>query len=115
MPLGHHPFLRGYAPAEAIGDRGLAFKLEASHQGRASDNQPQPLRPFAFVSGGRVSTEAPAGATASGHNFASIGLGVRGQIGRQASVEFWGALPLRQGPLSEDLDPAFYLFIGTQW
>ncbi|MFP8777311.1 ShlB/FhaC/HecB family hemolysin secretion/activation protein [Hydrogenophaga sp. RWCD_12] len=112
--LGHYPFLRGYAPAEVAGDRGAAFTFELAHHG-SHDGGTNRLSPFVFVSAGRASTVATAFAASSARTLASTGVGLRGNPVDRIGVEAWCAWPLRDGPLSEKRDPAFYLQIGTQW
>jgi hemolysin activation/secretion protein len=112
--LGHHPFLRGYAPAEVVSDRGLAATLELAHLG-SPDAGVDRLSPFAFVSAGHASNVATAGATAGSRTLASTGLGLRGNPIPRIGLEAWCAWPLRAGPLSEARDPAVYVQVGTQW
>ncbi len=112
--LGHYPFLRGYAPAEVVGDRGAAFTFELAHHG-SHDSGANGMSPFAFVAGGRASTVRTAFVAASGRTLASTGIGLRGNPVNRISMELWCAWPLRAGPLSKKRDPAFYLQVGTQW
>lgn len=112
--LGHHPYLRGYAPAEVVGDRGAAFTFEVAHHG-SHDGGTNRMSPFAFVAGGRASTVGTAVVAASGSTLASTGIGLRGSPVDRVSTELWCAWPLRAGPLSKKHDPAFYLQVGTQW
>lgn len=112
--LGHYPFLRGYAPSEVVGDRGAAFTFELAHHG-SHDGSLNRISPFVFVSAGRASTVATAFTAGSARTLASTGIGLRGNPVDRVGMEAWAAWPLRDGPLSEKRDPAFYLQIGTQW
>ena len=112
--LGHYPFLRGYAPAEVVGDRGGAFTFELAHHG-SHDGGTNRISPFAFVAAGRASTVGTASVAAIGRTLASTGIGLRGNPVDRLSTELWCAWPLRAGPLSKKHDPAFYLQLGTQW
>jgi hemolysin activation/secretion protein len=112
--LGHHPFLRGYAPAEVVGDRGAAFTFELAHHG-SHDGGTHRISPFAFVAAGRASTVGTATVAASGRTLASTGIGLRGHPLDRLSTEIWCAWPLRAGPLSKKHDPAIYVQVGTQW
>jgi hemolysin activation/secretion protein len=112
--LGHYPFLRGYAPAEVVGDRGAAFTFELAHHG-SHEGGTQRISPFAFVAAGRASTVGTAAVSASGRTLASTGIGLRGNPLDRLSTEVWCAWPLRAGPLSKKRDPAFYVQLGTQW
>lgn len=111
MLLGHYPYLRGYAPAEATGDRGAAFTFELVHRGRVADGL-SAWQPFAFVSAGRVST---VGSTADAQTLASSGLGLRAPLGDRLQLEAWAAVPLRKGPLSARGKPAGYLSLTLPW
>lgn len=112
--LGHYPFLRGYAPAEAVGDRGGAFTFELAHHG-SHDNGINRVSPFVFVAGGRAASVGTAFTASDGRTLASTGIGLRGNPAERVGMEVWCAWPLRDGPLSKKNDPAFYLQVGTQW
>ena len=112
--LGHYPFLRGYAPAEVAGDRGIAATLEVARHGSVREGI-SAIKPFAFVAAGRVSSVATGVAPAfNAWTLASAGIGVRLPIDR-LNLETWIASPLRKGPLSDRGAAAFYLSLGTQW
>jgi len=112
--LGHYPYLRGYAPAEVAGDRGLGATFEVVRRGSVSQGM-TPVVPFGFVSGGRVQSVALPGQQAQEWTLASVGLGVRGVSSGGLSAESWVAVPLRDGPLSRKGRAAFFLSVGTQW
>jgi hemolysin activation/secretion protein len=54
--LGHFPYLRGYAPAEVAGDRGLGATCEVVRRGSISQGM-KPVVPFGFASVGQVSSD----------------------------------------------------------
>lgn len=112
--LGHYPYLRGYAPAEVAGDRGLGAIYEVVRRGSISQGM-TPVVPFGFVSAGRVNSVAHGGQQAQGWTLASLGLGLRGVSSGGLSAEAWVAVPLRNGPLSRKGKTAFFMTIGTKW
>lgn len=112
--LGHYPYLRGYAPAEVAGDRGLGATYELVHRGSISQGM-TPVVPFGFVSAGRVNSVAFGGQQARGWTLASVGLGLRGVSSGGLSAETWVAVPLRDGPLSRKGKAAFFMTVGIQW
>lgn len=112
--LGHYPYLRGYAPAEAAGDRGLGATYEVVRRGSISQGMTS-VAPFGFVSAGRVNSVAFGGQQAKGWTLASVGLGLRGVSSGGLSAETWVAVPLRDGPLSRKGKAAFFMTVGTQW
>jgi hemolysin activation/secretion protein len=112
--LGHYPYLRGYVPGEVSGDRGLAFTSELTRRGSISAGL-NAWVPFAFLAGGHVQTLALAGGTGSSWTLASAGAGLRTPLGERASMEFWTAVPLKDGPVSRSGDWAAYLSLGWRW
>jgi hemolysin activation/secretion protein len=112
--LGHYPYLRGYAPAEVAGDRGVGATYEVVRRGSISQGMTAVV-PFGFVSAGRVGSVAWAGQQARGWTLASVGLGLRGASPGGVSAETWVAVPLRDGPLSHKGKAAFFMTVGTQW
>jgi hemolysin activation/secretion protein len=112
--LGHYPYLRGYAPAEVAGDRGLGATWEVVRRGSISRGM-TPVVPFGFVSAGHVHSVAHAGRQTQGWTLASVGLGLRGVRPGGLSAETWLAVPLRDGPLSRKGKVAFFMTFGTQW
>jgi hemolysin activation/secretion protein len=108
--LGHFPYLRGYAPAEVDGDKGAGFTLELVRQGDVR-NGLAAVKPFGFVSGGRVSSAGPA--TARSWSLASVGVGLRTTLGERVGFEAWGAVPLRDGPQSRRGDMAVFLSLSV--
>lgn len=112
--LGHYPYLRGYAPAEVAGDRGLGATYEVVRRGSISQGMTS-VAPFGFVSAGRVNSVAFGGQQARGWTLASVGLGLRGVSSGGLSAETWVAVPLRNGPLSRKGKAAFFMTVGTQW
>jgi hemolysin activation/secretion protein len=112
--LGHYPYLRGYAPAEVAGDRGLGATYEVVRRGSISQGMTAVV-PFGFVSAGRVNSVTHGGQQARGWTLASVGLGLRGVSSGGLSAETWVAVPLRDGPLSRKGKAAFFMTVGTQW
>lgn len=111
--LGHYPYLRGYAPAEAVGDRGAAFTAELVRHGSVTEGLSS-VRPFVFVSGGRVTSKASHVLNSPGWTLASLGVGVRVPIDRWL-LESWVASALKDGPLTQRANASAYLSLTMPW
>ena len=110
--LGHFPYLRGYAPGEVDGDRGAGFTFEVVRQGDARTGL-APLRPFVFVSAGRVANVRGTAGSAPAWSLASLGVGLRARMGASVGVETWVAVPLRSGPQSRKGDLAAFFSVSV--
>lgn len=109
--LGHFPYLRGYGASEVDGDRGAGFTAELVRQGDARSGL-SPVRPFVFVSAGRVASVQRVATPSVAWSLASLGLGLRAQLDRHVAVETWVATPLRDGPQSRKGHPALFLSVN---
>ncbi|MDP3519165.1 MAG: ShlB/FhaC/HecB family hemolysin secretion/activation protein [Hydrogenophaga sp.] len=108
--LGHFPYLRGYAPAEVDGDRGVGFTLELVRQGDLRGGLAR-VKPFVFVAGGTVSSLRPQGVAS--WSLASVGAGLRTTLGERVGIEAWAAVPLRDGPQSQRGKAALFVALST--
>jgi hemolysin activation/secretion protein len=92
--LGGRRFGRAYEPAELIGDRAWAVRLEPSYIGRASADWMRGYQLYAFYDAGEVYQEdAPAGTDAS-RSLASAGFGGRLNLGAIFAASLEAAWPL---------------------
>lgn len=114
IALGHYPFLRGYAPSEAMGDKGAAGTFEIVYRGSALTGLSL-FKPFIFISAGSVSSVDYNNAKPDSWTLASSGIGLRVPFGSAFYLESWAALPLRDGPIAQNGDEAYYLLLQYQW
>jgi hemolysin activation/secretion protein len=113
--LGHHPFLRGYAPAEVSGDRGMAAMLQVGRHGHVEHGRSD-LQPFGFVSLGHVSSvRIGSGTQATSWTLAAAGAGLRIPLMGKLGTESWLAVPLKSGPLSQRGKVAGYVSVTLPW
>jgi hemolysin activation/secretion protein len=93
--LGGRRFGRAYEPAELVGDRALAFRMEPAYLSRASSERPESYQLFAFYDVGKIWNK---GATTAGtsaiQSLASAGIGSRMALGRQVTAALEVAWPL---------------------
>jgi hemolysin activation/secretion protein len=114
ISMGHAPFLRGYAPAELIGDRGVGATVEFSHGIEGGGVLRQAI-PFVFAAAGRTEildarpTEVPS------TTAVSVGIGSNFHLRGRLNVAGWVALPLRDGPQSRSGSPAVYASMTVGW
>ena len=113
--IGHWPYLRGYAPAEAVGDRGYVGTLELSHVFDSPNRLYRSIAPFAFFDFGGVEDEQPVVGMPDDMTLASTGLGAVATLGRTVSISAWAALALDDGRGTESGDVGFYLSLTKGW
>lgn len=113
--LGHAPFLRGYAPAEAEGDRGWSATVEINHSIEIQDKTLLNVVPLAFASVGRTDIIRPRAFEYSNLSVSSVGAGLELHFSRQIRVAGWAAIPLRDGPQSRSGNPAFHIGVVKGW
>jgi len=113
--VGHWPYLRGFAPAEGLGDRGLSGTVEMSHVVDVMKGHVGSIAPFAFLDFGRVDDSRSVTGEPYGHTFASAGIGATASLDGRLSLTGWLAIPLRDGALTAAGDAAFYLSLTKGW
>lgn len=92
--LGGRRFGRAYEPAELIGDRAWAVRLEPSFIGRPGAGRMRTYQLYAFYDGGEVyQVDAPAGADPS-RSLASAGFGARINLANSFAATLEAAWPL---------------------
>lgn len=115
IALGHAPFLRGYAPAEVIGDRGAAATIEVMHSVPTRSKLVTEFAPFAFAATGYIDVLEPRGGENSGRTVAAVGAGSNFMIRGGLRLSGWMAVPLLDGPQSRAGNPAFHLSLTVGW
>ncbi len=113
--IGYLPYLRGFTPAEAIGDRGYSGTVEVSHVLDSTGRLPGGVAPYLFVDFGRVSDRRPIAGAPSGTTLTSAGVGAIVSLNRRFSLSAWLAVPLSDGVLTESGDVAVYLSLTKGW
>lgn len=113
--LGHAPFMRGYAPAEVIGDRGIAATAELMRSVPTRSKFVTELAPFAFGAVGYTDVLEPRGRESSGETVASLGVGSNFTIRGGLRLSGWMAIPLLDGPQSRAGNPAFHVSLTVGW
>lgn len=106
--LGGRGFGRAYDPAELVGDRALAFRLEPVYMPGGDRSGLHSKQLYAFYDEGRVWTLSAAGAATTSDSLASAGVGVRLVINRNISVSIEAATQVGSyQPATEDDDVRF--------
>lgn len=113
--VGHWPYLRGFAPAEGLGDRGLSGTVEMSHVVDVMKGHVRSIAPYAFLDFGRVDDSRSVPGESSGHTFASAGIGATASLDRRLSLTGWLAIPLRDGVLTAAGDVALSFSLTKGW
>lgn len=113
--VGFQPHLRGYAPYEGDGDRGVASVLELSYIKPVKSGLFRELMPFAFVDAGAVELVMPQAGQVGSEQLASTGVGLRMVFARAFSAGTWVGVPLVSGPISESGDATFYVRVSKSW
>lgn len=113
--IGHWPYLRGYVPAEALGDSGIAGTAELSYVFDAIGTAYRSIAPFVFFDAGQVSDNRNATAARTNTTLTSAGLGVFASLAWASSVSAWVATPLEDGTVTESGDIGFYLSLTKGW
>lgn len=113
--LGHAPFLRGYAPAEVIGDRGVAATAEVMRSVPTRSKFVTELAPFAFAAAGYTDVLEPRGGESSGETVASVGAGSNFTMRGGLRLSCWMAVPLLDGPQSRAGNAGFHASLTVGW
>lgn len=113
--IGHWPYLRGYAPAEEVGDSGYAGTAELSYVFDGAGRSYRSIAPFAFFDFGAVSNNATKFALPGTGTLYSAGVGTFASLGWATSLSAWLAVPLEDGLITESGDPGFYLAFSKSW
>lgn len=115
IALGHAPFLRGYAPAEAIGDRGWGGTAQVNRSYDTGSEVLPEVTPFTFASLGYVDILQPRAGEKTSSTIASIGIGSNFHLKGSLRLSGWMALPLIRGPQSRAGNPAFHASLTVGW
>jgi hemolysin activation/secretion protein len=113
--LGFQPHLRGYAPYEVEGDRGIGTAVELSYLTPAKRWGVRELMPFVFLDAGAVGSVAPPAGEPATRQIASTGAGLRVAMAGGFSAATFVGVPLRDGPLSDTGSPAVYVRLTKGW
>lgn len=93
--LGGRRYGRAYEPAELVGERALALRIEPRYAGALDAPGFRGYQTFAFYDIGRVwRVGAPAAGVAASQSLASAGVGVRLFLQNNVAASFEAALPL---------------------
>ena len=106
---------RGYAFAEAIGDSGLSASVEIGRDFWPQEGMARRLRPYGFVDGGVMRNNAPSAAEVGSVTLLSAGLGIEAELDNGLFVNGYAAIPLRDGPRTQNGDGTLYLSVGASW
>jgi hemolysin activation/secretion protein len=115
IALGHAPFMRGYAPAEVIGDRGYGATTEVLHSISTGGTFVTEIAPFAFAALGHTDIIKPRLSERTQNTVASVGIGSSFTLKSGLRLSGWAALPLRDGPQSRSGNPAFHASLTVGW
>ena len=91
--LGGRRFGRAYEPAELVGDRALAFRVEPTYTGRAA-GWLRVYQLYGFWDGGEVRDDSPLPGTDPSRSLASAGFGTRLNLGGNFAATLEAAWPL---------------------
>jgi hemolysin activation/secretion protein len=93
--LGGRRFGRAYDPAELVGDRALAFRMEADYYGAGDARTLRSYQVYGFYDVGKVwDVKDPATGTAYSQSLASAGFGTRLIFDRNVSAVLEAGFPL---------------------
>lgn len=115
IALGHAPFMRGYAPAEVVGDRGFAATAEVMRSIPTRGKLVTEMAPFAFGTVGYTEVLGRRARERGNTSIASVGVGSNFTIKGGLRLSGWTALPLRDGPQSRSGNPAFHASLTVGW
>jgi hemolysin activation/secretion protein len=101
--LGGRRFGRAYEPAELVGDRALAFRIEPTYIGRAGAWL-RVYQLYGFYDGGRVSDDSAAAGADRSRSLASAGFGTRLSLAGNISATLEAAWPLTRPVASYEAD-----------
>jgi hemolysin activation/secretion protein len=113
--LGFQPHLRGYAPFEVEGDRGVGAALEVSYLTPARRIGLREFMPFVFLDAGAVESASSTLDGPGSRQLVSTGAGLRVGMLRGISAATFVGIPLKDGPLSQQGSPAVYLRLTKGW
>jgi hemolysin activation/secretion protein len=113
--VGHWPYLRGYVPVEALGDRGYAGTVEISHVFDHEGRLFRSVAPFVFLDVGEVRDVERTPGNDPGTPLVSTGVGAVAALHRSISASAWIAVPLEDGTVTEAGDVGFYLSLTKGW
>ena len=113
--MGFQPYLRGYVPWEAEGDRGAVAAAELSYLRSFKTGVVRELMPFVFADAGTVDLIAPQSWQRSSQALYSAGGGLRISLGRNYSSGIWVGVPLKDGTVSRAGRPGFYARLTRGW
>ncbi len=100
--LGGRRYGRAYEPAELVGERALALRIEPRYAGTLDVPGFRAYQTFGFYDIGKVwRVGAPAAGVAASQSLASAGIGVRLFLKKNVSASFEAALPLTKTVASE--------------
>lgn len=112
---GHAPFLRGFAPGELAGDRGVSATLELARNFEVNRPSLWAVTPFAFISAASLENLSSSQDFKGDYIVGSAGLGTDLRLRNDVFVRAWAAWPLADGPRSDAGEPAVYLTLSKGW
>ena len=93
--LGGRRYGRAYEPAELVGDRALAFRMEPAYLGRTDSAWFETYQLYAFYDVGKIWNRSATTATANtSQSLASAGIGTRMSLGKHVTGSVEIAWPL---------------------
>ncbi|WP_076447998.1 ShlB/FhaC/HecB family hemolysin secretion/activation protein [Roseivivax lentus] len=113
--LGGRRDERGYLFAEAQGDSGASFFLEAGRYLFPATPSITQLRPFAFFDAGHIENRDASGSETGAETFASVGFGLDAEFTGGMSLQSRIDTPLIDGPSTRAGDAAAYFSLTKTW
>ncbi len=102
---------RGYRFAEAQGDSGVSATVSVGRDFFPNARAVERMRPFVFADVGYVVRNSDDG----GETFATLGLGLDTEFARDFFVSTHVAVPLTDGPSTNEHDPSLYIGLTRSW
>ena len=113
--LGGRNSLRGYRFGEAGGDSGFSGTIEVSYLHDVRSDALRALTSFLFADAGFVANNAPRPGELAQIWLASAGAGLQADFARGLSLRGWVGVPLVNGVMTGQLQPAAYLGVTKAW
>jgi len=114
--VGGQIYGRGYDPSEAIGEEGIAGKIEAQWTEPYDLSMFETYQLYGFYDAGRVWNQDATTDSLKKETLTSTGLGIRADFNEMTTAGLMMAFPLNNTPQTQgDRDPRFYVNLNRRF